>query len=250
MQTNSSDISIVLARLDKLERQNDQLRKQNRHWKWLLVALTILLVALTISCQSKKPLVLPEADADTSSSAQGTTLEAEKFVLKGPDGKTQAVLMSGPDGPGFILFTPGEPPTPAIGMTSNKEGVPQLTVHDKKGRRRILLTVEKDDAPVMAVFDETKKERVRLTVEGNQGGLGFYDASHKGVTTIGMTSSGPSIALISGDKRAISLDVTPDFQVLRFLNAAGKPRAGISVTKEESGIDLFDDQGKLIFSKP
>lgn len=236
----SRDFVEVLERLERLEKQNERLHRQNRCLKYAGVGATALFLLLGLSsCQSK-----------SSGPATMGTLEVEKIVLKGSDGKMQALFTSSPKGPGLMLFGPGEPATPLIGLVADREGVPMLALYDSKGKGRIQLKVAKDDETMLMMTDDRGKERARFSVNGPGPGLTFWDETDqmKAMLSTGKTST--AFALVGPDKSTILLENMPERQRMVILNGKERLRAGLAVTPQVSAVELLDDQGRELFSKP
>jgi hypothetical protein len=236
-----AELADVLRRLERLESQNDGLRRQNRRLKWAGAFGVALAATLGLaSCQSNSQ----------GPAAQGT-VEVEKLVLKGPDGKMQALLASGPKGPALILFGPGEPATPLIGLSVDySEGAPSLSLYDGRGKGRIQMKVARDGESVLAMTDDQEKERARLSVNGPGPGLTLWDDADRVRVVLTATKTASGLSLLGRDKSAVLLENGDDAQRLMFLNSRELPRVGLAVTRQGPAFGLFDDHGRELFSKP
>jgi len=108
MAPETPNILTVLERLDRLERQNRRLKRAG------LLVLTAVGALLLMGQATPK----------------SRTIEAEKFVLKDPAGKTRAVLSMIFDGPHLALNDLDGNPRVDLAV---RDGAPTLTMLDAKG---------------------------------------------------------------------------------------------------------------------
>jgi hypothetical protein len=223
MTSPAPEFAAVLARLDRLERLNDDLRRQLRRQRWWRAAfLGLAAAAVGVSCQSR-----PDPKASATETAIGPkAIEAEKFVLKDAQGRVHGMLTIGPDGPALLFLDPEKDRQPRLGLICSKA------------------------AMTMKLYDDAGKERLALSA-GRQGARVVLFTNH-GTTCCGLleTPLGPQISLLSPDvQRSLNLAVTDDSEKLTIFRDK-VVRVGIGVTPEGPSVILFDSQGKIIFAKP
>ena len=86
-----------------------------------------------------------------------TIIEAQKFVLKSPDGKVKAILDA-----------------------SSKEVSPRLVMYGKKGEARLAMGIIQDNVALVQIYDKKEKAQIVIHVAGS--GLPrieFYDRKRK-----------------------------------------------------------------------
>lgn len=116
---NSDVITAIHERLQVLERQNRKYRTS------LGAAMIALAVSLAIG-------------ANFAADVKG--VEAEKFVLKGADGKT-------------LLL-----------MEADQSGLPRLQLFDRQGKARLMLGVDEFGGPTLGFADRDGELRIRMEV--------------------------------------------------------------------------------------
>lgn len=148
MTAQTSDLAVVVTRLEKVERQN---------W-WMKVAgIMVLLVA-------SAGLLMGQA------MSKATTVEAEAFIVRDATGKQRAALHLAPDG-GVALsfFDPAGIGRAALRV--DREGSPDLTLIDQSAKNRAVLRVERNGSPGLVLFDQAGNPRATLHVVLDGSGL-------------------------------------------------------------------------------
>jgi hypothetical protein len=226
----------LLDRVALVERRSRRLR-----WLTVLLALSSLLaigvaaVALVAPYNAPIGLWLGEAFGRPEEvEAKKTIIEAEQFVLRGPDGKVRATL------------------------ALRDESAMGLDLYDASGRARAGLDLASDgqgsvwlaaaDGQVTAAFNA---HGLRVTDPGGEtavvGGNGFtlVDRNQKGRAGLVMKNDdAPSLTLYDGDGRTGALvDVSAEGSRLGLF-FGGVVRAGIGHGRGGSQLNLFGDDGR------
>lgn len=208
MEHEHSDLQSVIARLEVVERQNSRFK-----------ALTGALVSVFGAA-----LLMGQA------SSSSKIFDAERFIVRGDDGKERASLALSNGVPMFVLRDASNKVRAALGLDS--AGVPSLALQDQNGQQRVLLALGSDGTPGVVLRDQAGRQRAGLTVAADGSpGLGIFDAS--------------------GNQRA-SLAVSADGSTtLTFDDAKGKRRTAVGMAPDGSpAIYLKDQGGTVIFQAP
>jgi len=148
MTIHTADLAAIVARLEKVERQN---------WRMKVGGIVVLLVA-------SGGLLMGQA------MPKATTVEAEAFVVRDAKGTQRAVLHLAPDGGAALSFF-----DPAgIGRASlrvDREGSPDLTLIDQAAKTRAVLRVERNGAPGLVLFDPAGRPHATLYVVADGSGI-------------------------------------------------------------------------------
>jgi hypothetical protein len=153
MTAQAPEVAAVLARLEKVERQNRRLRGAG-------IAVFVLAAAGLLMGQA-----MPKA----------RIVEAEGFQLKDGQGKVRAELVVDKDGPRMALRD--ENGKTRVGLFVDKEGQ-VLAMTDENGELRAELSVSKDGQGLY-LSDETGKPRATLNVSKVGPVLALYDENGK-----------------------------------------------------------------------
>jgi hypothetical protein len=251
------DLADVVERLDRLERHNDRLLRQNRRLKRAGGVGAALAVAVTLaSCHG-----------NTRGTAVHGTVEAERVVLKDADGRTHATFAVSPDRAALLFFDPAEPAKPRAGLASTGHG-PTFSMYDAAGKQRLALSCN-DAGSAVTLLGEDGRSRAGVTatatfsaVELMDGGrrvelsltpefhrVGFFQDNAARALWI-VTKTEAALSLLGPDRSSVFLENSPGQQRLMIQNGTEVPRAGLAVTPQGTALGLFDDQGKVLFSKP
>ena len=142
MTSQIPDLTAVVARLARVERQNRRLKIGG------------ILVVVVTSAGLLMGQAMPKA----------TTVEAETFLVRDATGKQRAALRMAPEGGvALSLFDPAGIGRAALRV--DREGSPDLTLFDSAAKVRALLRVERTGLPGLVFFDEAGKARATLYVE-------------------------------------------------------------------------------------
>jgi hypothetical protein len=153
MTAQTPDLAAVVARLEKVERQNRRLRGAG-------IAVLVLAVAGLLMGQA-----MPRA----------RKVEAERFLLEDETGKVRAMLMVDKDGPGLFLYD--ENGKTRFGASVDKDGS-GLGLLDENGNPRVALVVG-TDGPILTLTDENGKGRTTLAVPKKGPKLALIDQNGK-----------------------------------------------------------------------
>ena len=161
------------------------------------------------------------------------TVEAEEFVLVGPNRERRGIIQV------------------------NDKGTAALYLNDENGKERTELKVGADGLASLGFYDTAGNHRV-VVGEGaspqSQAGIGIFSADGNQVASLSSTASGEvSITLYdnkTGLARAglgLAADGTP---ALALFDENGKDRAELHVTSSGPGLALADENGKSIAGLP
>jgi len=221
MTDQPPELSAIVERLERLEKQNRRLKRGGL--AGLVLLASTLLAGFTVQ-RPAKPAAVTE------------TLEAQRFVLKNARGETRAQLACDKDNPHLALFdTAGHV---AAQLSASPVG-PSLTLYDAKGQQRASLGLLFDTSSLM-LFNAEGEHRAQLSLMGDQPFLDLIDGTR--------------------DKR-IRLGVDPDGPSLQISDAAGfmaiVGTIGLETTKtgeahrtSAASVVLFDKDGKVTWRAP
>jgi hypothetical protein len=92
------------------------------------------------------------------------SVEAERFVLHGSDGKIRAMLSTSSDGtPGLVMFDAGDKIRAMLNLQA--DGAAGLSMVDADGAQRVLLAVLPNNVPSLGIYDTGKKLRAMLSTD-------------------------------------------------------------------------------------
>lgn len=186
----------VLTRLDAVERANRRMK--------IVGAVVLVLVGAGLLMAQAKP--------------GKRVVEAEKFVLKGEDGKTRGQWLVNPRGV-MKLMLQDKDETPRGEWNVELNGTTRLFLHGKAGTPQVVLVAHQSGMSSVSLFDQN-------------GPRGFWDMGSDG-----------SLSLTLYDKDANSRAV---LGTTEFLTTS----TGTKVTTSESSLVLYDKAGKVIFQAP
>src|SRR5438034_1530300 len=177
MTPQTADLKAVIQRLEKLETEGRKLKVA------AITALTLVGAALVMA----------------QATPTNRTLEAERFVVRGRDGRQRAVLAAtdaqGRAG-GLLLFS-GEGAQPRLSLGVIEES-PDITLYSGSGaalQKRTILTAREDGSPGLQLMDGNGTVRVALalTPDGSAA-LAFNGVDGKPRAAIGVTRGyGPGL---------------------------------------------------------
>jgi hypothetical protein len=188
-EDSMSDVLLasLAGRLDALELECRGLKRENRRWR--LAATLLGLVALMGvglgAMQGRRPRVV----------------EAEQFVLKDKDGKSQATLGMDREGRASLQFldgpdkvrlwvgvTPEREPTIVLNGRETEAGlmmsvhgkgreeIPELSLFNHQGEDGLDMKVFDDGSPALNLYDRDKHVRIALIVmNGQMAGINLLD---------------------------------------------------------------------------
>jgi hypothetical protein len=213
METTSiPDLAAVVARLDRLEKDNSELRRQNRRLK----------------CAGAGVLLLGAIALLAGAGQAGKTVEAERFVLRDGFGRQRAVLSltKSADDPSVALMLFDTDERPRAGLGVNKDG-PGLYFTDPNGKHRAVLS-RNNDGIGLDLLDDRGRPRAGLHVTDVAAGLTLRDEAGAIRMQAGMDKDLPTLMLNDED---------------------GKLRAGLQVEKKAGRLRVLDAKGKSLLGK-
>ena len=152
---------MVLARLEQLEQNIVELKRQNRRYRFVTSLVAVLAVTFVIMGQS-------------SANKPAKIIEAEKFILRDKDGVVRGVLQSENGMAGFSLADQTGKAVIELGAKDN--GATGLVFADGSGTTRVALRVKDGNSPDFGLLDANGTLRVALGIDpaGNPA-LVMYD---------------------------------------------------------------------------
>jgi len=170
-------------------------------------------------------------------------LEATKFILKNAKGKKRAELGIRLDGPELAFYDDKEQTLLSIGLLEDGPGLVVLTSDAKK----VASFSATATGPMLSLSDQNGTKRLNISVIDGSPAVGLLGTKGDAKSALGLTQNGnPFIQLFgSNEHGGTQLLAAPDMTVLRFLDAADKPRAVFGMLEKENapGITLNDANG-------
>src|SRR4051812_7778776 len=155
---NSNDLSSVMQRMERLERQN-------RFFK--IAALLLLMAVASVFLVAARP---------------ANVVTAERFVVQDASGKTIATLGVDPDGlPGLSIKDPTTGKERSWLGLWNKGQEVSLGFFDQNAKERSRLGILANGITRLNIDDDNGKLRAWIgqSAGGKESGIGFYDGSEK-----------------------------------------------------------------------
>ena len=214
------DLSRILARIERLE------RSQRR---WQSAAVSLAVVWLAVSAAGFR--------APARASAGQRTVEAERFVLRGPDGSEHGSF--GLDRQGFaqLQLTSGD----ALFLVSMQS--PGLLLRGTDGKRGAFLGVDRKGSPRLELNGPRLMDGIRLTVQP-EGGTGVHVLDETGRERAGLDyhpEVGSQVAVrdeLGRSRSALSFDAGKVPSVV-LLDEAGRKRLGMLLQPDETSTPLL-----------
>ncbi len=167
MNLPSDEITALRQRLDQLERSNRGLKR--------LGLLAFLGVGLTFLMGQAGP-----------GNRTPEVIEAQRFVVKDPSGRSLAALGLDRDGAPLLVLTHTDGTlAAALDVTTAKRSA--LTLYDKAGKSRAVMGVDPDGSPGISLNDKNESPRVGLAVASQgSGGLVLYGDGNTARASLGL----------------------------------------------------------------
>lgn len=180
---DSPAIGALTERLERLERSN-------RRWRRLVAGLLMAGASAAIvgARQAEKPGVV----------------EAERFVLKGRDGKTRATLREMPDGRAVLAFFDRQGANRLlVGTNVHNEPVVGLLGHD--GQDRLVLVLDPEGIAKLNLRDDGARPRIVLGVRpGGEAVQTFFGHDGHGQLELAISRDGaPQVKIQSPGGRTL-----------------------------------------------
>jgi hypothetical protein len=102
------------------------------------------------------------------------TIEAERFLVRGKDGKSQLALFINEFGTPYMNFT-GADGKERLGFGLDQEGRPVLKFKDKGEQTRLGLAVDQDGTPMQLFVGKDGKPALAIGLRGARPGLVYTD---------------------------------------------------------------------------
>jgi len=188
------------------------------------------LAASALSCILLAGLLMGQ----TPASHKATVVEAEKFILRAPNGRVSAELSEeSNEGPEFDLF-------------------------DQAGKRRIGMGLRLDDSSFVTLYDQYGKRRIDLHVlDDGEPGFEFYAdrnlESHRSITL--QVSAKGTLELVARDpagkgRAALGID-TDGTAAFDLYDSNEKTRIAMAVLRDgHAGLGLVGENGQPVWHEP
>ena len=141
---------MFLARLEQLEQNVAELKRQNRRYRLVTSLVAVLAVTFMIMGQS-------------SANKPTKIIEAEKFILRDKNGVVRAVLQSEKGMAGFSLAD--ETGKAVIELGAKDNGATGLVFADAAGTTRVVLRVKDGNSPDLGLLDAHGTLRVAMGID-------------------------------------------------------------------------------------
>ena len=231
MESGTSEWTVVMNRLEKLEKQNRRMKQAG--------ALVLILAAALV--------LMGQAPATR-------TVEANDFVLKDESGKVRGRLYMTALGPSFALLDENGKQRASLGVLAD---MPGLSLFDANGRGRVGL-VNGPSGPGLALFDANEKKRASLHLVAEGPGFYLHDASEKGRAGLFLLADGPRLTLYDGNEKVRASLVGTTLKLSDeegFSTTIGTTDLVTTATGEThktsaASVVLFDKDKKLLWRAP
>lgn len=196
-------------------------------------------------------------------------VEAERFIVKKPDGQivatfgvTDNVPMLRMNGPDF---------TERLNVSLARDGTPRITFLASEGHALATLAVGADGATSLELTSGAGAARLSAGVDGVRLGLAdvagnlrasfgtsaettalmLHQPDGTARAELSLVERGPGLTLndAAGGSR-VMLTVRPEQSGLGIADAKGDVRAGLAVQGNNPAFALYDERGRVLFSKP
>jgi hypothetical protein len=164
MNPSLDNLAGVLARVERLEKRNEDLARQNGWLRWAFVLFVLVAGGLVIWGRSQ-PTVL------AADSSEGHSVQGRKLMLQDEHGKTRAGLEVGKDGPALLFYDAEGNPR---GGLSLGPGGTALRFLGANGRATAGLSVERGGI-ALGYVDETGRVHAGNDATKNVVGLALTD---------------------------------------------------------------------------
>jgi hypothetical protein len=208
---NTCELSNLLARVQKMERENRVLK---------LGGLVVLLAVAAVIAMGQ--------------AATKRTIVADEFILKDSAGNKRATLGLDRGEPALTLFD-------ATGHDRAWLGTEGIVLSDSNGTDRVVL------GSSTAVSYESVEGKYRITDQGP--GLVLSGADKKTIVEVGGMSDGGSL-LLYGQNPALTLTDAQGFKTIVGSVSLAAPSTGASSRTSAASVVLFGKDGKSIWSAP
>jgi hypothetical protein len=188
MLTDNAKQNSLLDRMETIEKQTLQLRKENRALKMLLMAATAGFC-----------VVLMLGAAAVRKDANLGKISATRLAIVDEGGRELAILGQGENGTGLQVLTAAGKKGVALGIGKDGQSA-GLAVFDGQEKPRIGLGM-KEAVPSLAITDAAGKKLVALGAGAERYGIAVFDANEVIRGALAMGPKGP-LCCLSDDKGA------------------------------------------------
>lgn len=220
--------------MEVMAQELDRLAWENRQWKSIGVAgLAIIAIGLLMG------QAMPGKETKI--------VEAEKIVLKDPEGKTRAIWgPSQEEGYSLAFYDANGRGRLVLGVD---ETGPNLGFMDAGETPRIILTMTLKGYPALSLLDTNRKARAELVIGAEGPYLGLYDGSHKKVRAKLALSAKDPLFMFTGLNGKPSAVLSENS--LALMDKDGQFRAMLIVASDGTPNALMADRnGKIIWKAP
>lgn len=162
---------VIMRRVERLERENVQLRRQGRITLIGAALLLALSTGMLISA-SRQPNRVAEV------------IESKRFVLRDDNGHVRGVLALAPDG-GTRFVLQDRDGRERLKLTLLSDGSPGVAFTDREGRSRAVLGVLPDETATLVFADRSGKTRAVLGLSPDESSTLVF-ADRTGETRVGL----------------------------------------------------------------
>ena len=234
MESGTSEWTVVMNRLERLE-------KQNRRFKQMGALALILISSVLLMGQA----------------APKNIVEADEFILRDANGNTRANLDVAGNVPKLRLYDANQEVRAMLDANPGPSG-PGLTLFDANGKPRASLFVTAK-GPGISLANANGKSGANLILEESRGpGLDLYDTNGKPRVSVYVNQDGPAIRLLhaSGKTRTLldetNLELSNDEGFRTTIGSAQlvTPRTGETHKTSAASVVLFDKDKKVLWQAP
>jgi hypothetical protein len=215
---NTEETNLILARIEKLERQNRSLK---RSALGCVVAVASIALAGGLMGQTQHPKTTTKSKPAAPAAAPATPvvpekIEAESFILKDSSGRERAELAMGGTGPSFRLLDQSGTALVTIGLN---DGTPS--------------------GPLMLLSAPDHHAGVAISVQQGAGSQLSLRGDQNAMVHMGVTKDGTTVELF--DQEGFSTSIGNAVKVSK----SGKPQE-----TSAAAISLYNKDRKVLWSAP
>jgi hypothetical protein len=223
MVSESSELQSIVQRLSRVERQNHRLKKSG-------IIFLVGIAGMFLLGQASVRKVPAE-------------IEAQKFILRDSQGRGRATLGFTPEDNSPALVLNQTDGTLGASIKIGPQGRSMLSLYDRGGNPRALLSLDTDGSAGLTLGDADGKARAGLAVTSEKSaGLIFYGNGENPLAVVGLARDG-SPAIIFTDERG-----KPNVVIANTDAQAGL--TGLINKKADYSISMTDKAGKVVWSAP
>ena len=264
MTTETQDFETLLERLDKLERQNQRVKRASL--LGLAAAAGIALMAQTPNAGTieAKRINFRDSNGNVRMDLKMSG-DLPGIWLNDAHGSPQAIFSTLGDEPSLVLIDKQEKPRVIVAMTG---GEPHIGIADAQGRSQAALTMTADgpriglqdaagllrqtleiaaDGPKLRFWDSRGAERVRLNLKADRPTFAFFDAKNHQRLVLGENLLG---FLDANAQSRATMALPPEGPTLVLTDMHGKGHVLLDLRLDRARLSLSDSDGKDLWSAP